>query len=87
MNEQLTEQETQKRINLAKAHLADIINSNTFRQVIEETEKTNTLDAYWDLSSKLSRELFSHLERYKGNSGATAYSIRLDEILNGIDID
>jgi hypothetical protein len=46
MNTQINEQETQKRINLAKAHLADIINSNTFRQVIEETEKTNTLDAY-----------------------------------------
>jgi hypothetical protein len=83
----LTPEQINQRISLADAHLAEIINSNTFRQLIDAAKDKNTLEAYWDLASQLSREFFTHLEIYKGNSGATAYSCRLDEILNGIDID
>lgn len=85
----INKEENQKRIELAKAHLAEIGNSQTFRKEIEETEKlaqTQGIEAYWKLQDKLSRELANHLIRYKGSSEATAFCLRLAEILNGIDI-
>jgi hypothetical protein len=45
----LTEKEINRRINLAQAHLAEIGNSQTFRQEIEATEKlaqTEGIEAY-----------------------------------------
>lgn len=83
----ITKEEETKRINLAKAHLAEIGNSLTFRKEIEEAEKGGTLDDYWKLQGKLSRELASHLIKYKGSSEATAFCHELADILNGIDID
>ena len=82
---ELSEKERNRRIELAKAHLQEIVNSRTFRVEIEATEKEGTFEAYRKLDEKLARELFSHLERYKGNSGATAYSIELTNILNGVE--
>jgi hypothetical protein len=56
-----------------------------FRQEIEETTKRDTLEAFKELEQKLARGLFKHLVNRKGNSEATAYSIELNEILNGIE--
>ena len=83
----INKEEETKRIELAKAHLAEIGNSATFRKVIEEAEQANNLEAYWQLQDKLSRELAPHLIRYQGSSEATAFCLRLAEILNGIDIE
>ena len=85
MNEELTEKEINRRIEKARAHLAEIGSSKTFRKTIEEAEKINTLEAFWELQDKLSRELSEHLMNYMGSSDATAFCIRLAEILNGIE--
>ncbi|CAG8847028.1 14699_t:CDS:2, partial [Gigaspora margarita] len=65
--EQVSEKEAQRRIKLAKAHLAEISNSQTLGKEIEEAEKENTLEAFRELENKLARELFGHLEKYKEN--------------------
>src|SRR4051812_48952272 len=84
----LTPKEETRRINLAKAHLAQIGNSQTFRKEIEATEKLATkegIEAYWKLQDKLSRELANHLINYKGSSEATFFCLKLADILNGIE--
>nr|CAG8498088.1 11300_t:CDS:2 [Entrophospora candida] len=71
-----------------QAHLAQIGNSQTFRKEIEATEKlskTEGIEAYWKLQDKLSRELANKLIDYKGSSEATAFCLRLADILNGIE--
>ena len=71
---------------MVQTHLAEIIDFDiSFRKAIEEAEKENTLDAYWKLDQKLARELFPELTKHKGDSEATVYSIKLGEILNGIE--
>ncbi|RHZ37202.1 hypothetical protein [endosymbiont GvMRE of Glomus versiforme] len=85
---EITQEEINRRIELAKTHLAEIGNSQTFRKEIELTEKaaeTEGIEAYWKLQDKLSRELANHLINYKGSSEATAYCLRLADILNGIE--
>lgn len=84
----LTQKEIDRRIEIAKTHLAQIGNSQTFRQEIELTEKAfqkEGIEAYWKLQDKLSRELANHLIAYKGSSEATAFCLRLADILNGIE--
>lgn len=85
---QLTLKETQRRIKLAQAHLAQIGNSHTFRKEIEETEKLaqkEGIEAYWKLQDKLSRELANKLIDYKGGDEATYFVLHLANILNGIE--
>jgi len=85
---ELTEKQINWRIDRAKAHLTEIINSQTFRKEIETTEQlaqTQGIEAYWKLQSKLSRELSTHLINYKGIDEATAFCIKLAHILNGIE--
>lgn len=85
---QITEKEIKRRIELAKTHLTEIGNSQTFRKEIEATEKLaekEGIEAYWKLQDKLSRELANRLIDYKGSSEATAYVLRLADILNGIE--
>jgi ferritin len=84
----LTPKEITRRINIAKAHLAQIGNSQTFRKEIELTEKVaekEGIEAYWKLQDKLSRELANKLIDYKGSSEATAFCLKLADILNGIE--
>lgn len=88
MTMQITEKEIHRRINLAQAHLAEIGNSQTFRQEIEATEKlaqTEGIEAYWKLQDKLARELANKLIDYQGSSEATAFVLKLADILNGIE--
>lgn len=88
MNQNLTEKELKRRIELARTHLTEIGNSPTFRKEIEATEelaKKEGIEAYWKLQDKLSRELANHLINYKGSSEATAFCLRLADILNGIE--
>jgi len=79
-------QEEKRRIELARGCLTEIGNYHIFRKVIEEAKKKGTLEAYWELQDKLSRELANHLIIYKGHDEACAFSWRLANILNGIDI-
>ncbi|MCE8163393.1 MAG: hypothetical protein I3273_04910 [Candidatus Moeniiplasma glomeromycotorum] len=84
----LTNKEEIRRINCAKALLAEIGNSLTFRKEIElaeELAKKEGIEAYWKLQSKLSRELSTHLVNYKGIDNATEFCIHLAHILNGIE--
>ncbi|CAG8472771.1 2986_t:CDS:2, partial [Ambispora gerdemannii] len=85
---ELNSEEVNWRIAKAKAHLAQIGNSQTFRKEIELTEKEAEkigIEAYWKLQDKLSRELANHLINYKGSSEATAFCLKLADILNGIE--
>lgn len=82
------QQEEKRRIELARSHLTEIGNSWTFRKEIEATEKAaeiEGIEAYWKLQDKLSRELANHLINYKDIDNATAFVLRLADILNGID--
>lgn len=84
----ITQEEKNKRIKLAQAHLTKIGNSHTFRKEIEATEKqsqTEGIEAYWKLQDKLSRELSSHLIKYLGSSDATYFCLKLANILNGVE--
>jgi hypothetical protein len=81
----VSEEEKKKRIQWAKAHLEEIADLPVFRKEVEEAEKNNTLEAFEKLEQKLARGLFEDLVQLKGNSGATAYSIELNKILNGIE--
>ncbi|KLL04618.1 MAG: hypothetical protein MRERV_16c025 [Mycoplasmataceae bacterium RV_VA103A] len=85
----ITEKEIQRRINIAKALLAEIGNSQTFRKEIElaeELSKKEGIEAYWKLQGKLSRgELSTKLISYKGIDNATEFCIHLANILNGIE--
>jgi len=88
MNTNLTQKELNWRIARAKAHLAQIGNSQTFRKEIELTEKEaqkTGIEAYWKLQDKLSRELSNHLINYQGSSEATFFCLKLADILNGIE--
>ena len=88
MNQKLTPKEINWRIGRAKAHLAQIGNSQTFRKEIELTEQLaqkEGIEAYWKLQDKLSRELANHLINYQGSSEATAFVLKLADILNGIE--
>jgi hypothetical protein len=65
----------------------DVAGSLTLREMVEETLKPDTTDAFYNILEKLrNHPYYNKLVSYKGDSGATAYVERLINIIHGREL-